>query len=97
MTDNSELSKVSEALWKEQSESNWDKFSEVLKSSNAVYYRVVFADEGKLSKMQDLTKSYAEIYDKEYKLITKVPIVKKDGRKIRGATIYLMGLQVSNR
>ncbi len=97
MAGNSKLEKAAEELWREQSDEKWGEFAGALVGSNAAYYKVVFANEGKLSKMQDLTKSYAEIYDAEYKPITKVPIVKKEGKKVRGATIYLMGLQVSNK
>jgi hypothetical protein len=97
MTSDSKFKEAADALWKEQSEDRWMEFAKALEGSNAAYYKVVFANEGKLSRMQDLTKSYAEIYDKEYRPITKVPIVKKEGKKVRGATIYLMGLRVSNK
>ena len=97
MASNSRLKDAADALWKEQSEDKWREFAKALNSSNAIYYKIVFADEGKLSKMQDLTKSYAELYDAKYKPIAKVPIVKNEGKTVRGATIYLMGLQVSNR
>lgn len=87
---------AAEKLWKEQSDSNWDSFASALKKSNVAYYKIVFANEGKLNKMQDLTKSFAELYDAKYKRVAKVPIFKKEGKKVRGATIYLMGLQVYN-
>lgn len=85
-----------ESLWKEPTDKNWKAFAAMLKGSRAKYYKIVFANEGKLNKMQDLTKSFAELYDAEYRLVTKVPIFKKDGKKLRGATIYLTGLQVLN-
>ncbi len=97
MVDNSEVKKAADALWKEQNEDNWKAFAKALKDSNAEYYKIVFANEGKLNRMQDLTKSYAEIYDAKYHQITKIPIVRNEGKKVRGATIYLVGLQVSNR
>ena len=84
-------------LWKEQSKKNWEAFAKALDKSPIEYYKVIFANEGKLNKMQDLTKSYAELYDAKYKIVTKVPIFKWDGKKIRGATVYLMGLQVLNK
>lgn len=88
---------AADRLWKEQSDSNWDTFASALKGSGIKYYKVVFANEGKLNKMQDITKSYANLYDAKYGLVAKVPIFMKDGKRIRGATIYLTGLQVSNK
>ena len=84
-------------LWDDPSEKNWKTFAAALKKSDIKYYKIIFANEGKLNKMQDITKSVAELYDAKYKLITKVPIFKKEGKRTRGATIYLTGLQVSNK
>ena len=97
MTSNSRIDKAADTLWKEQSEENWEALAGALKGSSVKYYKVVFANEGKLSKMQDLTKSFVDLYDAKYKQVTKVPLFKKDGKRVRGATIYLTGLQVSNR
>ncbi len=91
------ISDIADALWKEPSEKNWKSFAATLGKSSVRYYKVIFANEGKLNKMQDLTKSFAELYDSKYKLVTKVPIFKKEGKKVRGSTIYLTGLQVSNK
>ncbi|VVB76721.1 Uncharacterised protein [uncultured archaeon] len=88
---------ASEALWESPSEANWKAMQKALKGSGIEYYKIVFANEGKLSKMQDLTKSFAELYDGRYKLVTKIPIFMRAGKKMRGATIYLVGLQVYNR
>lgn len=88
---------IAAALWKAPSEKNWRAFASALKKSNIKYYKIIFANEGKLNKMQDITKSVAELYDAKYKLVTKVPIFKNEGKRTRGATIYLIGLQVSNR
>ncbi len=81
-------------LWKSPSEDNWKAFRSSLNKSSIVYYRIVFANGGRLSKAQDLTKSFAELYDAEYKLVAEVPIFERRGIKVRGATIYLTGLQV---
>ncbi len=94
---NSKVVDVADALWKEKSEDRWREFAEALKGSGVRYYKVVFADEGKLTRMQDLTKSYAQLYDADYKTVTKVPLFMKQGKGIRGATKYLIGLQVSNK
>ena len=96
MQNNSKLQDAAKSLWSEQSEKNWKAFGAALKNSNVRYYRIIFANEGHLNKMQDLTKSFAELYDARYKLVTKVPIFKSEKNRIRGATIYLSGLQVAN-
>ena len=91
------LSTIADKLWDNSCEENWAEFAGALKGSGAKYYRVVFGNKGKLNKVQELTKSYAEIYDAKYKQIAKVPIFKTVGKKIEGATIYMKGLEVSNR
>jgi len=79
-------------LWREQSKKNWEVFAKALDKSPVEHYKIVFANEGKLNRMQDLTKSYAELYDAKHKVVTKVPIFMKNGKKIDGATIFLVGL-----
>ncbi len=97
MIKNPKITKATEQLWKNQSEKNWKAFSNALKGSPVKYYRIIFANEGKLNKMQDLTKSTAELYDSKYNLVTTVPVFKTQGKRLRGATIYLMGLSVYNK
>lgn len=97
MASNSKIQKAADMLWKEQNENNWRNLANSLKRSGTRYYRIVFANEGKLNKMQDLTKSFANLYDAKYKLIAKVPIFMKVKERVRGATIYLTGLQVLNK
>ncbi|MHB1830201.1 MAG: hypothetical protein ACYCO0_02305 [Candidatus Micrarchaeaceae archaeon] len=97
MASNQRIQSAAEALWKEQNERNWKSMADALKKSGARYYRVVFANEGKLNKMQDLTRSFANLYDAKYRLIAKVPIFMRDKARVRGATIYLSGLQVLNK
>ena len=96
MAENKKIISIVEKLWKEPVEKNWKIFASLLKKSGIKYYRVNFQNEGKLNKVQDLAKSFVELYDAKYKLVTKVPIFMKDGKKLTGATIYLMGLQVVN-
>jgi hypothetical protein len=79
-------------LWREPSKKNWESFAKSVGKSPVEYYKIVFANEGKLNRMQDLTKSFAELYDTKHKLVTKVPIFMKNGKKVDGATIYLVGL-----
>ena len=97
MASNSKIQGAAGALWKEQNEKNWKNLAGALKNSSVMYYKVVFANEGKLNKMQDLTKSFANLYDAKYKLVAKVPIFMTTKNKVRGATIYLTGLQVLNK
>ncbi len=79
-------------IWKDQSRKNWEAFAKAVGKSPVEYYKIVFANEGKLNKMQDLTKSYAELYDAKHKIVAKVPIFMKTGKRIDGATTYLIGL-----
>ncbi len=72
-------------------------FSESLKKSGIKYYKIIFANGGKLNRMQDITKSVAKLYDSRYNLVTKVPLFVRNGKEIAGATIYLVGLSVCNR
>ena len=91
------LSAIAERLWDSSSEENWLEFAKALKNSKARYYKVVFGNKGKLTKVQELTKSYAQIYDAKHNPMAKIPIFKTKGKKIEGATIYMKGLEVSNR
>jgi len=87
---NNEIIKIADLLQKEPNEANWGKFAKALKKSGIKYYRIVYVT---LKNAEDLTKSYAELFDVKGKLVTKIPIFKKsDGKKVEGATIYLKGL-----
>lgn len=90
------LKSAEEALRKDPSERNWKALASALKASSAKYYRVIYENEGKLDKVQDLKKSYAELYDSKYKKLAKVPICIERGKRVSGATIYLKGLSVIN-
>lgn len=87
---------IADNLRKNPNEKNWQKLSENLKKSGIIYY-VVFFGEGKLSKTQDLRKSYVKLYNKHKKVVTEIPIFMTEGKKIRGATVYLKGLQILNK
>ncbi|MDE1825238.1 MAG: hypothetical protein KGH77_03320 [Candidatus Micrarchaeota archaeon] len=91
------IEEIAEKLWKDQSEDNWKILADVVKGGNIKYYKVFFEKKSKLNKIEDLRKSYAELYDRKYRSIVKVPIFKKDKRGIEGATIYLKGLMINNR
>jgi len=92
---NDEIIKIADALQKEPNETNWEKFAKALKKSGIKYYRIVYVS---LKNAEDLTKSYAELFDAKGKLVTKVPIFKSSkGKKVEGATIYLKGLLNINK
>ena len=91
-----DLKNISEELWKNQSKENWEKFRNILKKSNAVYYKIFF-EAGKISTEQDLRKSYAELFDSKEKQLSKIPIFMNNGKTVSGATIYLVGLQILNK
>lgn len=86
------LQSIGNTLWNLPNEANWEKFSRTLRKSKAKYYKV-FYGKGKLGKADDLkSSSYIGIYDRSSKLIVRIPVYKLEGRKIRGATIYIKGL-----
>lgn len=87
---------VVETLKDEQSKANWEKFGKALKTSGLKYYLVRF-DKARVNKLEDLRKAYAELYDSEQRLAYKIPITMNNGKKIRGATIYLKGMLNLNK
>lgn len=91
----SNIEEIGSELWKDPSEKNWEKLSKALKKDGVGYYKPVFG-KGKLKNTQDLKNSYVELYGKDGTFITKIPIFKNDGKNLRGATIYLKGLQIKN-
>ena len=90
------ISEIAGALWKTQGKEQWERFAKGLKGSGLKYYRVVYANK-RLTKAQDLTKSYVELYDAKQKLVTKAPLFEKRGAKVSGATYYLKGLLTINK
>ena len=86
---------IGNELWKDPSDKNWQRLSDLLRRGSIAYYKTVFG-KGKLMNTQDLKNSYVELYDKKGALVTKVPIFKKNGKNLRGATIYLKGLLIKN-
>ncbi len=89
------MENIIDRLNKEPSEENWEEFAKVLPKSGIKYYRVVYM-KGSIKNAEDLTKSYAELFDEKGNLVTKVPIFKK-GKKIEGALYYLKGLNNINK
>ena len=76
-------------------EKHWEAFRKYLLKSKAKYYMVFYPKA--LKGKEDLTDAYVVLYDSRYLPMFKVPVIIKSGGKVEGATIYLMGLKVSNR
>ncbi|MDE1851659.1 MAG: hypothetical protein KGH69_03155 [Candidatus Micrarchaeota archaeon] len=91
-----DMTKISEALWKDPSNANWKRLGSALPKSGIKYYKV-FYQQGKVSKTEDLRDAYVELYDSKEKLVAKVPVYEKKAKGIRGATIYLVGLLNTNK
>lgn len=89
------VKKMADKLWKSPNTKNWEEFAKILKKSGIKYYKTFYAN-GKLKRLEDLTESYALLYDGRYRVITKVPVYKTISKGIEGALIYLMGLQNAN-
>ena len=90
-----DITKISESLWKNPSASNWESLAKSLPKSGVKYYRVVY-QKGKLANTEDLRDSYVELFDAKERLVSKVPVFRKEGKGVRGATIYLKGLLNTN-
>ncbi|MGC8538761.1 MAG: hypothetical protein ACP5MK_02745 [Candidatus Micrarchaeia archaeon] len=90
------FAKAVERLNAEPSPENWKAFEKALKGSGAKYYRIVYV-ESKLQKAEDLTSSYAELYNSRMGMIAKIPIFMRDGKNVQGATYYLRGLLNANK
>ena len=79
-------------LKEDPSEENWRKArAKILKEGK--YYYAFYPDGIKGST--SLKGAYAVIYDRNMKSLYNVPVIKKVGKKIEGATICLKGLQIN--
>ncbi|MGC8710047.1 MAG: hypothetical protein ACP5RF_00315 [Candidatus Micrarchaeia archaeon] len=96
MAKKNDITGAAELLYKDPSEKNWDKFASMLKKANIKYYRVIY-QKGSLKNVEDLTKSYAELYDARENPVVRIPIFKKGAKGVEGATIYLKGLLNLNK
>lgn len=78
------------------SEENWKEFAKALKNSGIKYYTTVYAND-KINRLKDLKESYVVLRDGRYKVVTKVPVYKKNSKGgIEGALEHLMGLLNAN-
>lgn len=89
------IQSISSELLKDPSGKNWDRLSRSLRKNGIAYYKTVF-EKGKLKNTQDLKNSYVELYDKKGVFAARIPIFKREGKNLRGATIYLKGLLIKN-
>jgi hypothetical protein len=86
---------VIDTLNKMPSKENWKSALPVIKSSGAKYYRI-FYEKG-LKDTDNLRKAYAVIYNTSYKRLFRIPVIELNGKKVEGATKYLVGLRINNR
>ncbi|MDE1865030.1 MAG: hypothetical protein KGH94_00100 [Candidatus Micrarchaeota archaeon] len=83
---------IIEQLEANPSEENWKKAREKILKEGKYYY--TFYPDGVQGSMS-LKGAYVIIYDKNHKNLYKIPISKKAGKKIEGATWYLKGLEIN--
>lgn len=88
------IENIIDGLSNNPNKENWEKFFKAIKTSDIKFYRIVFKKNVK--KENDLTDAYAELYSKSNKLMFKIPIFMKEGKSVKGATIYLKELSNLN-
>ncbi len=86
------LKEIAVELKRKPSRENWELFADAAGKAGASYYKIVYPPE--LGGKADLTKAHAEIFGKDRKRICDVPIILEEGKKVRGSTIYLKGLEL---
>ncbi|MCL4373624.1 MAG: hypothetical protein M1360_01235 [Candidatus Marsarchaeota archaeon] len=87
------LDAIASALWSNPSDDNWKLLYNALKGSNARYYKIFYES---LKNREDLTKSFARLYDSRLRPIARIPIIRRKGKGVEGATIYLKDLKNAN-
>ncbi len=80
------------ALNADPSEENWKRARAKILKEGRYYY--AFYPNGIQGSMS-LKGAFAVIYDGRMKSIYKVPITRRIGRGVEGATIYLKGLKIN--
>lgn len=86
---------IVEGLWKNPRAEQWDRFAQLLSESGARYYRIFFP--AGLENSSALRDSYAMVYDGGYRPMFKIPIMKRSGKTVEGATIYLKALDLNRK
>lgn len=93
-----EKNKIGEAvkvLNENPNNENWAKFSAELKNSKAKHYKIFYPDA--LKGKDNLTKAYAVLYDSQFKVLFKIPVISINNKSVNGATIYLKELTLNRR
>ena len=80
------------ALEANPSEENWKKARAKILKEGKYYY--TFYPNG-IQGAMSLKGAYAVIYDRRMKSLYRVPITKRAGHGVEGATIYLKGLEIN--
>lgn len=87
------FSEIVNELQAEPNTENWLRFEEFLKKSSMKYYKIFFR-EGDISSEQDLTASYAALYDHKKKESARIPlVVRKSDGGIEGSLFFLRTLR----
>ena len=73
-------------------EENWKKASAKILKEGKYYY--AFYPNGIQGSMS-LKGAYAVIYDGRMRSLYNVPVIKRAGKRIEGATAYLKGLEIN--
>jgi hypothetical protein len=74
------------------SEENWKKASAKILKEGKYYY--AFYPNGIQGSMS-LKGAYAVIYDGRMRSLYNIPVTKRVGKRIEGATVYLKGLEIN--
>ncbi len=74
---------------------NWNKLQNIIKKKKIKYYKIFYPNE--LKGKNNLTKSYAVLYDSYFKVMFRVPIIIINKKKIEGAIIFLKDLSLNTR
>ena len=83
-----------EALNVSPTERNWELARESILKKGKYYYP--FYPSGVKGK-GSLNDAYVVIYDKSYKSLYKLPIMRRLGSGVEGATWFLKGLEINRR
>jgi hypothetical protein len=75
-------------------EENWKRARAKILKEGKYYY--AFYPQGIRGAMS-LKGAYTVIYDSKFKSLYKIPIIKRLGKGIEGATWYLKGLEINRR
>ncbi len=89
------INEIVKKLNENPNNANWAKFSAELKNSKAKHYKIFYPDT--LDGKNNLTKAYAILYDSQFKVLFKIPIISINNKEINGATIYLKELTLNRR